>query len=130
MMFDIKSMISKSIRAISVLCQAWGKGRKEEIDVPTGLTLEQAMPGFWRSLLKEGELVGILPGRKENHAKALSQTYFSERRDPDKLVRADFAQAWTRYIQNQPTEIRRDAELAIGSWMVKPPRNIRCDMKE
>lgn len=130
MLFDVKDMITKSLKAISALCQAWGKGRKDKVEIPAGLTLEQAMPGFWRSLLKEGELVGVLTGRKENHIKGLTQAYYDERRDHERLVRADFGQAWTRYIQDQPLQVRREGELAIGSWMVKPPRTIRCDMKE
>jgi hypothetical protein len=60
----------------------------------------------------------VLPGRTESHVTALSAVYDSERRDPNRLVRADFAQAWTRYAQGFSAPIQRDAESAIGAWTV------------
>jgi hypothetical protein len=137
-MYDINGMVTKSLKAIHTLCEAWGIARKEKIELPQatakgqrGPTLEEAIPGFWRSLLKEGELSKVLVGRKENHVKALTKTYFDERRDKDNIVRADFAQGWTRYIQDQPPAIRRDAEQAIGAWVVNPGKQpMKCELKE
>lgn len=130
-MFDIQAMLNKSLKAVRTLCAAWGKAREEEVEVPTGLTLSEAIPGFWRYLLasQESQLVNVLPGRKEHHVKALTQEYFGQRRNEEKLVKADFAQAWTHYIQNQPLEVREEAEEVIGSFVVKK-QNIRCEMKE
>jgi hypothetical protein len=129
-LIDVNTMIQKSLKAIEALCIAWGKGRQQEVEVPTGVPIEVAMPGFWRSLLREGELAKVLTGRKENHVKELSKSYFEQRRDTEKVVLSDFAQGWTRYIQKQPTEIRREAEQAIGNWVVNPPKEIKCELKE
>ena len=76
---------------------------------------------FWRHLLRDrsSELVGVLPGRSEVHVKGLTRDFFGERREPARLVASDFAQGWTRYIQGQPAPVRRDAESAIGSWLVR-----------
>lgn len=129
-LFDVNAMIAKSLKAIEALCVAWGKGRETKVEVPSGIRIEDAIPGFWRSLLKEGELAGVLTGRKENHVKELSKNYFEQRRDNEKVVLSDFAQGWTRYIQKQPTEIRREAEQAVGNWIVKPPKEIKCELKD
>lgn len=129
-LFDVNAMIQKALKAIESLCIAWGKGRQQEVEVPKGVPIEVAMPGFWRSLLKEGELAGVLTGRKENHVKELTKSYFDQRRDNEKVVLSDFAQGWTRYIQGQPTEIRREAEQAIGNWIVDPPAKLKCELKE
>jgi hypothetical protein len=129
-LFDVNIMIQKSLKAIEALCVAWGKARETKVELPSKITLEDAIPGFWRSLLKDGELSKVLVGRKENHVKELSKKYFEQRRNEEKVVVADFAQGWTRYIQGQPTEIRREAEQAIGNWIVNPPKTIKCDLKE
>jgi len=67
---------------------------------------------------------GVLRGSTKSHVAGLVDAFHSERRDSDRLVKADFAQAWTKYIQGQPAPIRRDAEAAVASWMVsgKPVR--------
>ena len=85
-----------------------------------GLALTDVIPDLWTSLLTErkGMLSGVLPGRSAEHAKELTQAYFAERRDRSRLVRADLAQGWTRYVQGQPGDVRREAEQAIGAWMV------------
>lgn len=129
-MFDVANMIQKSKKAIDALCVAWGKAREDEIAVPTGLTLEQAIPGLFRSLLKEGDLVGVLPGKKETHVAGLTYAYRDQRRDSEKLVRSDIAQGWTSYIKGQTEEVRAEAEEAIGGWIVSPPRTFKFDMKE
>ena len=120
-LIDIRSALRGATKAITTLCQAWGTARAEEVDVPSGMTLEQAIPGFWRHLLRDrsSELVGVLPGRSEVHVKGLTRDFFGERREPARLVASDFAQGWTRYIQGQPAPVRRDAESAIGSWLVR-----------
>jgi hypothetical protein len=124
---DVDKMIVAARKAIDVLCNAWGTNRSAEIALPVPaapaprpMTIEQAIPGFWRSLLtaQQGELARLIPGKTETHVKALSDAYHAERRDPSKLVRADLAQGWTRYIQGQDGEVRRNAEAAIGSWLV------------
>jgi hypothetical protein len=71
---------------------------------------------------RRGELVGVLPGRTESHVKALAMAFGEERRDRSQLVRADFAQGFTRYIQDQSAPVRRDAESAIARWVVNRER--------
>lgn len=119
-LLDIRKMIDGATKAAHILVASWGKAREEEIKIPTGLTLEQAFPGLMMHLLthKDSDLVNVLPGRKVNHAQALTQTYFDQRRDPDKLVKADIAQSWTRYIQDQPFEVRQKGEQAAGDFIV------------
>jgi hypothetical protein len=129
---DIASMTAGALKSIDALCEAWGRTRAEEVPLPAEkITIEQAIPGFWRALLTDTRaLAGVLPGRKADHADALSIAYFAERRDHDRIVRSDFAQGWTRYIQNQPTEIRREGERVIGKWLVNDRRPLRCDLDE
>lgn len=119
---DVGAMIAQSTHAIDALCEAWGTARKAVVVTPTGVTLDEAIPGFWRYCLstatRAGGLAGILAGRKETHVEGLTAAFHAERRDHAMLNRADFAQGWTRYIQDQPADVRRDAESAIGSWVV------------
>ncbi len=127
---NLHTLIQASTAAVSVLCRAWGKARAVELpaaldDAGKLVPIELAIPGFFRSMLtaRRGELVGVLPGRTEKHVKALALAFTSERREPNAApTRADLAQGFTRYIQAQPTTVRRDAERAIGSWLVKGER--------
>jgi hypothetical protein len=117
---DVDAMLRASLASIHVLCQAWGEARADVIDAPTGMKINDAVPGFWRYLLRDrsSELATVLPGRTEAHVKGLTTAFAEERRNELKLVRADFAQGWTSYIQNQPSAVRREAEAAIGGWVV------------
>lgn len=118
-MRDIQAMTRDASKAVHALCKAWGVAREAEIETPASVPLSVAIPGFWRYLLKsDRDLALVLPGRKETHVKGLTRAFEQERRDSTKLVRADLAQGWTRYIQNQPGDVRREAEAAIGSWIV------------
>lgn len=127
---NLHTLIQASTAAVSVLCQAWGKAREATLpaaldDAGKLVPIELAIPGFFRSMLtaRRGELVGVLPGRTEKHVKALALAFTSERREPNAApTRADLAQGFTRYIQAQPTTVRRDAERAIGSWLAKGER--------
>lgn len=122
---DLHAMAENATAAIRILTRAWGTARQDVVELPTDggklVSIEEAIPGFFRAMLtaRRGEMVGVLPGRTEQHVKALAMAYDSERRDSKRIVRADFAQAVTRYIQTQPAPVRRDAEQAIGRWMVK-----------
>lgn len=134
-LYNIAQMVTSAKRAIDTLCDAWGRARTTEIALPeikgTGLTIDQAIPGFWRSLLtdRSSELQGILSGRTETHVTGLSRAYHSERRCPGKLVRADMAQGWTRYIQDLPMADRIEAERPIAQWLMSA-RPMRCEIKE
>jgi hypothetical protein len=122
---DLAAMYRDASTAIRALCQAWGVARADVLAQPTLdgalVPIEEAIPGFYRAMLtaRRGELVGVLPGRTETHVKALAMAFGEERRDRSQLVRADMAQGFTRYIQDQPAPVRRDAESAIARWMVK-----------
>jgi hypothetical protein len=124
-MSDVDRMVAGGLKAIDALAVAWGRNRAEEIALPVvaekRVTIEDAIPGFWRWALRDqsSELQGVLPGRSEAHVTGLTKAFADERRDPSKLVRSDLAQGWTRYIQGQPVDVRRDAESAIGTWLVK-----------
>lgn len=121
---DVPAMVRAATASISTLCEAWGVARETVLDTTDAkgalIPIETAIPGFFRSMLtaRKGELVGVLPGRTETHVKALTLAYGEQRRDTCNVVRADLAQAFTRYIQGQPAPVRRDAESAIGAWMV------------
>jgi hypothetical protein len=130
-LYDVQTMMRDGLRAVNALCDAWGVARKDVVEAPKGVSLEEAIPGFYRYLLtdRRSMLAGVLPGRSEVHARALAETFRSERRDHDRLVRADFAQGWTKYIQGQEPEARRNAEAAIGEWMVRGGR-IGCALPE
>lgn len=122
-MLDVRKMQEKAVAAIRVLCAAWGVARETVVEVPdeapVGL-VSKVLEGFWWGELnnRKSELAGVLPGRKVDHVAGLVKAHLSERRDAEKLVRSDFAQGWTRYIQDQPADVRRDAESAVGAWLV------------
>jgi hypothetical protein len=134
-LYDVQAMLRGGLAAIDALCKAWGVNRAETIALPVRdektVTLEEAIPGFWSYCLKNprSELQGVLPGRAASHVDGLTKTYYAERREPARLVRADLAQGWTRYVQNQPSDIRREAEQAIGAWLVSD-KPIGCQLKE
>jgi hypothetical protein len=124
-MTDVDRMVAGGLKAIDALAKAWGQNREVEIPLPVvaekRVTIEDAIPGFWRWLLRDqsSELQGVLPGRSEAHVTELTKAFASERRVSDRLVRSDLAQGWTKYVQSQPVDVRRDAESAIGTWLVK-----------
>jgi hypothetical protein len=124
---DVAVMVDAATAAIEVLCKAWGTKRAQAIEVPSGVPLEDAIPGFWRALLtdRSSELSAVLPGRTDHHIEGLTTAFFNERREESYLSRADFAQGWTKYIQTQGTEQRRDAERAVGAWMVNNVKPLR-----
>ena len=128
-MLDIAAMTRASMQAINVLCDAWGKARGEAVNVPAGVSLQEAIPGFWRHLLtaKSSDLAGVLVGRSESHVEGLTSAFHQERREPHRLVKADFAQGWTKYIQSQPDTVRREGESAIADWIVNNGR-IACEL--
>lgn len=123
---EVEVMVAAARRSVDVLCAAWGVAREAEVKLPAeyeamvGLTPSQAIQGFWWGTLSDRkcELANVLPGRTKAHVAGLTDAYFAERRDPARVVRADFAQAWTRYVQDQPTAVRREAEAAIADWTV------------
>jgi hypothetical protein len=119
-LFDVSRMLRMSLRAITALCEAWGSARDEVLPLPAGVPINEAIPGFWRYCLtaRGSDLAGVLPGRTETHVQALTQAWAGERRDRSRVVKSDLAQGWTRYVQEQPGDVRRDAESAIGSWLV------------
>ncbi len=117
---DAKKIIREATGAIAVVCQAWGAAREQVVEVPTGIKLTDVIPDFWSSMLTQREyaFAGILRGRSKEHAQKLSATYFEQRRDRERVVAADMAQAWTRYVQDQEPDVRRQAEAAAGAWLV------------
>jgi len=119
-MVDVAAVLKHGTAAIDALCAAWGVARSEVVEVPTGIRIEDAIPDFWSSMLTQRQyaFAGLLPGRTKEHAAKLTEAYFDQRRDRNRVVRGDFAQAWTRYIQEQPADVRREAEAAAGAWLV------------
>jgi hypothetical protein len=133
-LFEIERMLRGGLRSIDTLTKAWGTNRENVIAVPAEhegkrVTLEDAIPGFYMYMLrsKQSELVGVLPGRTRDHAAGLAKAFHAERRDENRLVRSDLAQGWTRYIQGQPSDVRRDGEQAIGAWLVNG-NPVQCDL--
>jgi hypothetical protein len=129
---DVGIMVTKATRAIGALCQAWGVARADEVELPGGaVPINEVIPGFWRHALRDtrSELAGVLVGRSETHVTGLTRALDAERRDPRApLARADFAQGWTRYIQDQPASVRREGESAIASWLVRRDP-MHCDAR-
>jgi hypothetical protein len=119
-MLDVARVLRKSLNSIEALTRAWGTSRSEVLEVPQGVKIQDVIPDFYTSMLtsRRSELIGVLPGRSKEHAQGLAKAYFSERRDPERVVRSDLAQGWTRYIQGQEPDVRREAEAAIGQWLV------------
>ena len=133
-LYDVERMLRQARIAIDTLCDVWGKSRNETIDVPIGadavpVPIEVAIPGFWSYALRDrrSELATVLPGRSATHVEGLTAAYFSERRDSSRIVRSDFAQGWTKYIQSQGADVRREAESAIADWMVND-RPMACEL--
>lgn len=129
-LWNIPAMVRASLKAIDALCKAWGTAREQDLEVPSGVKISDAIPGFWRYCLtaRGSELAGVLPGRTETHVQGLTRAWEGERRDRSRLVRSDLAQGWTRYVQSQPGDVRRDAESAIGAWLVAD-RAVGCDVR-
>lgn len=127
-LYDVATMLRNATRAIGTLCEAWGTNRAAVVELPSTMTLEEAIPGFWRHLLSDrrSELQGVLVGRNETHVEGLSRAFHAERRNTSTLVRADFAQGWTRYVQDLPAPVRREGETAIADWLLSS-RPLRCD---
>lgn len=120
-LYDTVAMITRATKSMHELVNAWGVAREEEVQLPEKVTIEQAIPGFWKSLLStknDYAFAKILTGRKSEHIKGLSAAYFDQRRDAERIVKSDFTQSWTAYIQKQPAKVRREAEIAAGAFTV------------
>jgi hypothetical protein len=118
---DLDRVVNAAIKAIKTLSDLWGVARTEIVEVPARVTIEEAIPGFYRHLLtdRRSALAGVLPGRVEANVSALSRAYASERRDQDRVTAADLGQGWTRMIQGQNHLVRGEAEIAIGDWLAR-----------
>jgi len=133
-LYNVGAMLRKATGAIDTLCALWGKNRDAIVAMPSDdmgpVPLSVALPGFWRFLLadRRSELAGVLPGRTKTHVEGLTRVFGSERRDADRLVRADFGHAFTRYIQGQADPVRRDAEMAVSQWL-SSGAPIGCDLQ-
>lgn len=133
---DVEAMVAKARIAIDALCEAWGVARRTELspayEAQVGLTLSQAIPGFWWGEFgdRKSELHHVLRGSSKQHVEALTLATLDERvargREEEPLVKADLAQGWTKYIQRLPSDVRRDAEAAAASWVVSG-RPVRFD---
>jgi len=125
---EVREMVQASRVAVDTLCEAWGNARQEEIRIEgelyAGMPMHELVGGIFFAELRNprSELAGVLPGRSAENARDLAVIYGSERRDPDRIVRADLAQAWTRYCQAFRAPVRREAEVAVGSWLATPQR--------
>ena len=134
-MYDIEKMMAGAMAAITILCKAWGVNREIELPIPVvddkPIPLSEAIPGYLRFMLtdRRSELLQVLPGRTEKHVEALTQRFYSERRVPDRLVRSDFGQALTRHIQTLPLPVQREAEEAVGQWLINP-KPLRCELRD
>jgi hypothetical protein len=123
---DIPAIAARATHAINVLCQAWGKARETRLDSTITsdsgrlIPIEEVIPGYYRSMFtaRESALVGVIPGRREDHIKALTPLYFSERRDPEAVTKADLANGVTRYIQQFPLPVQHATEQAVASYLV------------
>ncbi len=124
-MSDIEAMVANGTNAIAVMADAWGVNRETAVEMPSGVPVSVALPGFWSWLMRDrsSELQNVLPGRVKDHAVGLTAAFFDQRKElgrgQEPVSRADFAQAWTSYVQDQPVPVQREAESAIGRWMVK-----------
>lgn len=119
-MGDIKDMLATATRSLGILINSFEKAREEEIVWnEEKLTLEQAIPGIYRSLFEpRRELATVLTGKKEQHIEGLYQAYRVERRDYERTTRADIVQGLTKYLQTLPSEMRRNTEIAAGKLTV------------
>jgi hypothetical protein len=119
-LYNIEGMLGQALSACDIIANAWGKNRETVIEAPSTVKINDVIPGFWRYLLtdRRSELAGVLPGRSEKHVKTLTAAFHDERRDANRIVRSDLAQAWTRAIQDEEPPVRRSAEAAIGAWLV------------
>ena len=123
---DLGLMVKNAAKNITALCDAWGIARNDLIRVDLKddanhlIPIQEVITGYYRNMLTErrGDLIGVLPGRTASHAVALAKTFESERRNSSEVTRADLAQGFTRYIQEQPVSVQQTAEVAIADWLV------------
>jgi hypothetical protein len=120
---DIGLVVDAAAKSIETLIKIWADTRQQVVPLPTQehtpTPIEVAIPGFWRALLtdRRSELQGVLTGKVERHVHELTMAYFGERRDKSQIVRSDFGQGWTRYMQDQSAPTQRDGEIAISQWL-------------
>jgi hypothetical protein len=125
-LYNVAKMLREGLAAVDVLTAAWGQGREHACDLPRAnasdapVPIEVAIPGWYNWLLKDrrSELAGVLPGKNATHMAGLTAAFFDQRRDDRRVVRSDLANGWTRYIQEQPADVRANAQAAIGKWLV------------
>lgn len=120
-LFDVARASREALQAINALTNAWGVNRTQVVEVPEGVPIEEAIPGFYRWMLRDrkSEMAAVLTGRTESHVSALSKLFESERRNEDQITRADLANGMTRYAQGFRGDVQRDIESAVGSFLVK-----------
>ena len=125
-LLQLGQLTQQAGKAIHALCQAWGVARETEVPVPAHyegalIPTELVIPGLFRGLLtdRQSPLIAVhMPGRREEHVMALAKTFTTERRNGQMVVRADMANAMTRYGQGMPSTVRRDVEQLSAAWVV------------
>lgn len=119
-LYDVARASREALQAINALTQAWGVNRTQVVEAPEGVPIEEAIPGFYRWLLRDrkSEMAAVLTGRTEAHVGNLSRLFESERRDPERITRADLANGMTRYAQTFRGDTQRDIESAVGTFLV------------
>jgi hypothetical protein len=122
--YDIPAMVRQAAASMRILVNAWGAARAVPVAVPivddAPVPMHLAVEGYWRWLLtdRRSELAAVLPGRTEQHVSALRRVFDSERRDLGSLVKSDFGQGWTKYLQRQPEEVQREGEAAVSRFLL------------
>jgi hypothetical protein len=119
---EIDVAVDGAMTAISALCKAWGINREITLAPPEdSIDSAEWIAGLYRAMLRDDrDLVKVpLRGARETHVSGLTAAYAGERRDADRVTRADLAQGWTKYIQSLPMDVRAEGEARIGDWLAR-----------
>lgn len=120
---QVWASVDQARKAISLMISGWGRAREQVIapskDVIEGRkSMDQFLGAMFLDMLKSPEFAGTFPGNSRANADALVATFHAERRDENRIVRADLANAVTRALQKLPTDRAMRAQSAAGAWIV------------
>jgi hypothetical protein len=127
--YDIPNILAATGESVATLAKAYGAGRYHV--VPSIGNEAECVRGYYAWLLRDrrSELQGIIPGRFNDHAPDMVHAFQEQRRNGSQITRADLMNGLTKFVQRESSVVRRDAEAAIGKWLVGNGR-LECEAKE
>lgn len=115
--------VDQARKAIGLMISGWGRAREQEVPLSKEViegkrSMDQFLGAMFLDMLRRPEFAATFPGASRANADQLVATFHAERRDENRIVRSDLANAVTRALQKLPADRALRAQSAAGAWIV------------